>query len=128
MITNQLPRSIQYRYVPRSGEKSNNFLHTKQHTLSKMSGKTVFIIGPGFIGWNVLDLLIAEGYQVTGMVRREQHAEGIRKSGAQVVFGDLDNKPLITQHTANSDVRRTNPPIPLIYTTIHPPSLSQHPC
>ncbi|KAB2573658.1 Uncharacterized protein DBV05_g7701 [Lasiodiplodia theobromae] len=69
-----------------------------------MSSKTVFIIGPGFIGWNVLDLLIAEGYQVTGMVRREQHAEGIRKSGAQVVFGDLDNKPLITQHTANSDI------------------------
>lgn len=88
-----------------------------------MSGKTVFIIGPGFIGWNVLDLLIAEGYQVTGMVRREQHAEGIRKSGAQVVFGDLDNKPLITQHTANSDVRSAN----IQYLSLHHHP-SQHPC
>lgn len=67
-------------------------------------GKKVFIVGPGFIGWNVLDLLIAEGYQVTGLVRREQHAAGIRKSGAQAIFGDLDDKPLITQHTANSDI------------------------
>lgn len=75
---------------------------------SKMSGKKVFIVGPGFIGWNVLDLLIDEGYQVSGLVRREQHAAGIRKSGAQAIFGDLDDKPLITQHTADSDVRRAN--------------------
>ncbi|OMP86686.1 hypothetical protein BK809_0003859 [Diplodia seriata] len=69
-----------------------------------MSGKSVFIIGPGFIGWNVVDLLVAEGYHVTGLVRREQHAAGIRKSGAQVVFGDLDDQPLITKHAANSDI------------------------
>ncbi|OJD34124.1 nad dependent epimerase dehydratase family protein [Diplodia corticola] len=69
-----------------------------------MSGKKVFIVGPGFIGWNVLDLLVAEGYHVTGLVRREQHAAGIKKSGAEAVFGDLDDKPLITQHTAESDI------------------------
>ncbi|GME31497.1 hypothetical protein GTA08_BOTSDO12554 [Neofusicoccum parvum] len=69
-----------------------------------MSGKKVFIVGPGFIGWNVLDLLIDEGYQVSGLVRREQHAAGIRKSGAQAIFGDLDDKPLISQHTADSDI------------------------
>lgn len=74
-----------------------------------MAGKSVLIIGPGFIGWNVLDLLVAEGYHVTGLVRREEHAEAIRKSRARAVLGDLHNADLIAQETTNADVRTTFP-------------------
>ncbi|KZV95876.1 NAD(P)-binding protein [Exidia glandulosa HHB12029] len=69
-----------------------------------MTGKSVFIVGPGFIGWNILDLLVAEGYQVSGLVRRKEHGAGIEKSGAQAIFGSLDDRELITQHTASSDI------------------------
>lgn len=69
------------------------------------SGKKVLIIGPGFIGWNVLDILVAEGYSVTGFVRRQEHAEGIKASGASsVVMGDLDDKSLITEQASQHDI------------------------
>lgn len=68
------------------------------------TGKNVLIVGPGFIGWNVLDLLIEDGYSVTGLVRREEHADGIRKSGASAIIGDLDDKALITKHSGLSDI------------------------
>ena len=68
------------------------------------SGKKVFIVGPGFIGWNVLELLVAEGYTVTGLVRRREHADGIKASGGAVVMGDLDDKTLITEHVTQSDI------------------------
>lgn len=70
-----------------------------------MSGKNVLIIGPGFIGWNVLDILAKEGYSVTGFVRRKEHGEGIKASGASnVVLGDLDDKKLITEETIKHDI------------------------
>ncbi|KAM3418176.1 hypothetical protein BST61_g6379 [Cercospora zeina] len=68
------------------------------------TGTSVFIVGPGFIGWNVLDLLINEGYQVTGFVRRKEHGEQIAKSGAQVIQGDLNDKDKITEQTAKHDI------------------------
>ena len=68
-----------------------------------MTGKSVFIVGPGFIGWEVLDLLVAEGY-VTGLVRREEHAAGIRKSGATAVLGDLGDKSLIAAETFRHEI------------------------
>lgn len=67
-------------------------------------GKKVFIVGPGFIGWNILDILIEQGYSVTGLVRRDEHAEGIKKSGATAVMGSLDDKELITNQTIEHDV------------------------
>ena len=66
--------------------------------------KKVFIVGPGFIGWSVLDLLISEGYEVTGLVRREEHANGIKASGASFVMGTLDDKALITEQAAKHDI------------------------
>lgn len=70
-----------------------------------MTTKSVFIVGPGFIGWNVLDLLVKDHYHVTGLVRRHEHAEAIKKSGASsAVIGDLNDRELITQHASNSDI------------------------
>lgn len=68
------------------------------------SGKKIFIVGPGFIGWNILDVLIEQGYSVTGLVRRDAHAEGIKKTGAAVVMGSLDDKELITKETVDHDI------------------------
>jgi NAD(P)-dependent dehydrogenase (short-subunit alcohol dehydrogenase family) len=68
------------------------------------TGKNVFIIGPGFIGWNVLELLLAEGYIVTGFVRRKEHGDQIKASGAKVVQGDLDEKTKIMEQTIKHDV------------------------
>ncbi|KAH9885689.1 hypothetical protein F4778DRAFT_787085 [Xylariomycetidae sp. FL2044] len=70
-----------------------------------MSPKKVFIIGPGYIGWNVLELLVQENYQVTGFVRREAHAAQLKASGASdTVIGDLGDQALITKHAAEHDV------------------------
>lgn len=68
------------------------------------TGRKVLIVGPGFIGWNVLDILIGEGYTVSGLVRREEHAAGIKKSGAQAIMGDLNDKDLITEQTIQHDI------------------------
>ncbi|KAI1372593.1 NAD(P)-binding protein [Hypoxylon crocopeplum] len=69
------------------------------------SGKKVFIVGPGFIGWNVLELLVKEKYEVTGYVRRQEHADQIKASGSvDTVLGDLDNTALITKHALSHDI------------------------
>jgi nucleoside-diphosphate-sugar epimerase len=68
------------------------------------AGKKVLIVGPGFIGWNVLELLISEGYTVTGYVRRKEHAKQIEASGASSVLGDLDDTDLITNQTFDHDI------------------------
>ena len=68
------------------------------------TGKKVFIVGPGFIGWNVLDLLVSERYSVTGFVRRKEHADQIKASGASVVMGDLDDKEVIAGQAAQHDI------------------------
>lgn len=52
----------------------------------------------------MLDLLVAEGYSVTGFVRRQEHAEQIKASGAAVVMGDLNDKKAITEQTAKHDI------------------------
>ena len=66
--------------------------------------KSVLIVGPGFIGWNILDLLVSEGYKVTGYVRRKKHAEQIEASGASSGLGDLDDSRLITESTLKHDI------------------------
>lgn len=69
------------------------------------ANKNALIIGPGFIGWNVLDILVTEGYSVTGFVRRKEHGDDIKASGAtNVVLGDLDDKKLITEQTVQHDI------------------------
>ena len=73
--------------------------------------KSVFIIGPGFIGWNVLELLVGQGHTVTGLVRRDSHAEQIKASGALAVKGDLDDHSLIVKHVLENDVSCMAPSI-----------------
>ncbi|KAI4863550.1 NAD(P)-binding protein [Hypoxylon rubiginosum] len=68
-------------------------------------GKKVFIVGPGLIGWNVLELLAKEDYSVTGYVRRQEHANQIIATGAtDTVLGDLNDTALITKHALSHDI------------------------
>lgn len=69
-----------------------------------MSGKKALVIGPGFIGWNVLDLLLSDGYSVTGYVRRKEHGTQLAASGASVVIGDLNDTSKITEQTLEHEV------------------------
>ncbi|KAK5214174.1 hypothetical protein LTR41_000366 [Exophiala xenobiotica] len=68
------------------------------------SQKNVFLIGPGFIGRNVVDLLLGEGYTVTTLVRRESYAKELQKDGIQTVIGNLNDDATITQQTIASDI------------------------
>ncbi|KXS99325.1 hypothetical protein AC578_6728 [Pseudocercospora eumusae] len=69
-----------------------------------MSGKKAFVIGPGFIGWNVLDLLLSDGYAVTAYVRRKEHGTQLAASGASVVIGDLEESSKITEQVLQHDI------------------------
>jgi nucleoside-diphosphate-sugar epimerase len=68
------------------------------------SGRKVFLIGPGFIGGQVLDILLEEGYDVTTMVRRDAAAELMQKVGARTVLGTLEDKEIISQNVSQSDI------------------------
>lgn len=66
-----------------------------------MSNKDVLIIGPGFIGWTILRLLVAENYTVTCFCRRKEHGEALTKDGAsRIVLGDLHDHDLIAKEAA----------------------------
>jgi nucleoside-diphosphate-sugar epimerase len=72
-----------------------------------MSGtsKKVFLIGPGYIGLEVLDRLLENGYTVTTLVRRKEAAEELKqKQNVEVVTGTIDDSNLITQQTAAHDI------------------------
>lgn len=68
------------------------------------AGNKVFIVGPGFIGLNVLDNLVSEGYTVTGSVRRDAAAEQLRSLGASAIVADLHDHDAIAKQVAESDI------------------------
>lgn len=53
----------------------------------------------------MLDLLKGDGYEVTGLVRRDEHAEQIKSSGALAVKGDLNDHDLVVKHVLEHGVR-----------------------
>jgi nucleoside-diphosphate-sugar epimerase len=67
--------------------------------------RKLFLIGPGFIGGEIINLLLQEGgYEVTTMVRRQEAAPPLEKSGINVILATLDDKNIITQQALKSDV------------------------
>ncbi|EXJ65766.1 uncharacterized protein A1O5_11007 [Cladophialophora psammophila CBS 110553] len=69
-----------------------------------MAAKKVFLIGPGLIGTDLLELLVEAGYEVTTMVRREAHAAQVKDLGAKVLMGTLDDKETIRKYAAASPI------------------------
>jgi nucleoside-diphosphate-sugar epimerase len=68
-------------------------------------GVSVFLIGPGFIGGEVLDLILSENkYTVTTLVRRESAVADFGKLGVKTVIGTLDDAQVIINQVAISDV------------------------
>lgn len=65
---------------------------------------SVFLVGPGFIGLQVLGELLAEGYPVTALVRREEARASLEKLGAKTVLGSLDDGDVIRTAAAASDI------------------------
>jgi len=64
------------------------------------SPKSVFIVGAGFIGLNVIAALVKGGYQVTALSRRKEHAAEVEALGASTVMGSLEDSDLITTQAA----------------------------
>ncbi|KAF7900775.1 hypothetical protein EAF00_002996 [Botryotinia globosa] len=60
--------------------------------------KQVFTIGPGFIGGEILDLLLEESrYEITELVRRQAAAENLEELGVRTIRGSLSDSEIITK-------------------------------
>ncbi|KAK3050875.1 hypothetical protein LTR09_007953 [Extremus antarcticus] len=68
------------------------------------TGKSVFLIGPGYIGLEIIDRLLENGYNVSAMTRREDAAKGLQQSGVKPVMGSLGDSDIITRNTAANDI------------------------
>ncbi|KAJ5676362.1 hypothetical protein N7536_012534 [Penicillium majusculum] len=65
---------------------------------------SVFLLGPGFIGGEILDLLLISKYKVTTLVRRESAVADYINLGVETVVGDLDDSSVIKDQVAVSDI------------------------
>lgn len=68
------------------------------------NASSVFLIGPGFIGLEVIDLLLQNGYAVTALVRRDDAAKDLKAMGVKPVMGTLEDTDLIQQQAAAHDI------------------------
>jgi nucleoside-diphosphate-sugar epimerase len=65
---------------------------------------SVFLIGPGFIGLQILGELLAEGYPVTTLVRREEARASLEKLGTKTILGSIDDSDVIRKAAADADI------------------------
>jgi nucleoside-diphosphate-sugar epimerase len=65
---------------------------------------SVFLLGPGFIGGEIIDLLLVSNYKVTTLVRRESAVADYANLGVETVVGNLDDVSVITDQVARSDI------------------------
>ncbi|KAH6683419.1 hypothetical protein B0J14DRAFT_575944 [Halenospora varia] len=68
------------------------------------SKSSVFLLGPGFIGLEILSELLKGGYSVTTLVRQEEARANIEKIGSKTVKGSLDDHDTIFDAAANHDI------------------------
>jgi nucleoside-diphosphate-sugar epimerase len=66
--------------------------------------KKVFITGgSGFVGQNLIPLLVEKGYSVSALARSQNAINKVEKLGAIAVKGDLDNQQAIAQGVKNAE-------------------------
>jgi nucleoside-diphosphate-sugar epimerase len=64
----------------------------------------IFVTGaPGFIGSRLVPELIEAGHSVLGLTRSEKGAEALRKMGAEVKHGNIEDLDSLRQGAADSD-------------------------
>lgn len=68
------------------------------------TGRSVFLIGPGYIGLEIIDRLLENGYTVSAMTRREDAAKQLEHSGVNPVMGNLEDSDIITRNAAANDI------------------------
>jgi nucleoside-diphosphate-sugar epimerase len=65
---------------------------------------SVFLTGgTGFIGSSVLRRLIAEGHEVTALVRSTEKADTVEAEGATALIGDITDSELVSDQASRSD-------------------------
>jgi nucleoside-diphosphate-sugar epimerase len=65
---------------------------------------SVFLIGPGFIGGEIIDLLLITNYNVTTLVRRKSAIEDFAKLGVNTIVGTLEDVSVIKNQVVLSDI------------------------
>jgi nucleoside-diphosphate-sugar epimerase len=66
--------------------------------------KKVFITGgSGFVGQNLIPLLVEKGYSVSALARSQSAVDKVEKLGTTAVKGDLDNKQAIADGVKNAE-------------------------
>lgn len=66
--------------------------------------KKVFVTGgSGFVGQNLIPLLVEKGYSVFALARSESAINKVEKLGAMAVKGDLDNQQAIADGVRNAE-------------------------
>lgn len=68
------------------------------------SPQSVFLVGAGYIGRNVLDQLLAAKHPVTTLVRRPEQASCLEGVGAKTVLGTLSDLQLLATQAAQHEV------------------------
>jgi len=64
----------------------------------------VFVTGAaGFIGGSIAAGLVRAGHQVTGLVRRPEQADALKRLGVEPVMGDLDDRALLIAQAQAAD-------------------------
>ena len=66
--------------------------------------KKVFITGvTGYIGGSVAEKLVDQGYQVSGLIRSEDHSTTLENRGIRTVIGSLNQVTLIEEESRKAD-------------------------
>jgi nucleoside-diphosphate-sugar epimerase len=65
---------------------------------------SVFLLGPGFIGGEIIDLLLISKYKLTTLVRRESAVADYANLGVETVVGGLNDASVIKAQVAVSDI------------------------
>lgn len=65
---------------------------------------SAFLVGPGFIGGEIIDLLLISNYTVTTLVRRESAVADYANLGVKTVIGNLDDETVIKDQVVLNDI------------------------
>lgn len=66
--------------------------------------KSVLVLGAGFVGRPIIDVLLASNHKVTTLVRNPEVAPALEKAGIATVIGTLDDADVIMKLASKHDI------------------------